>query len=66
MPELLGKKIKLFTLSSNRELANEIAESIGVELGECDVKRFADGEVNVSIKETVREKIELFGSKDKA
>ena len=54
MPELLGKKIKLFTLSSNRELAQEIAESIGVELGDCEVKRFADGEVNVQIKETVR------------
>lgn len=54
MPELLGKKIKLFTLSSNRELAQEIADSIGVELGDCEVKRFMDGEVNVSIKETVR------------
>ena len=52
--ELLGKKIKLFTLSSNRELAEEIAESLGIELAECEVKRFADGEVNVSIKETVR------------
>ena len=54
MPELLGKKIKLFTLSSNRELAEEIAESLGIELAECEVKRFADGEVNVQIKETVR------------
>ena len=54
MSELLGKKIKLFTLSSNRELAQEIADSIGVELGECEVKRFMDGEINVSIKETVR------------
>ena len=54
MPELLGKKIKLFSLSANRELAQEIADSIGVELGECEVKRFADGEVNISIKETVR------------
>ena len=50
MPELLGKKIKLFTLSSNRELAQEIADSIGVELGDCEVKRFMDGEGNVSIK----------------
>ena len=32
MPELLGKKIKLFSLSANHELAQEIAESIGVEL----------------------------------
>lgn len=54
MAELLGKKIKLFTLSSNRELAEEIAESLGIELADCEVKRFADGEVNVSIKETVR------------
>ena len=54
MPELLGKKIKLFSLTSNEELAAEIAESIGVPLAQCDVKRFADGEVNVSIKETVR------------
>ena len=54
MAELLGKKIKLFSLSSNRELAEEIADSLGIELADCEVKRFADGEVNVSIKETVR------------
>ena len=28
MSELLGKKIKLFTLSANRELAQEIADLI--------------------------------------
>ncbi len=54
MSELLGKKIKLFTLSANPELANEISESIGVPLGNCEVHHFADGEINVSIKETVR------------
>lgn len=54
MPELLGKKIKLFSLSSNRELAEEISQSIGVPLAECDVLHFADGEINVQIKETVR------------
>jgi ribose-phosphate pyrophosphokinase len=54
MAELLGKKIKLFSLSANRELAEEIADSLGIELADCEVKRFADGEVNVSIKETVR------------
>lgn len=54
MPELLGKKVKLFTLSSNKELAKEIADSLNIELAECEVKRFADGEVNVQIKETVR------------
>ncbi len=51
---LLDKKIKLFSLSANPELAQEISESLGIELGDCQVKRFADGEVNVSVNETVR------------
>lgn len=54
MPVLNGKKVKLFSLNANRELAIEIAESIGIELGDCDVLHFADGEINVSINETVR------------
>ncbi len=54
MPELFGKKVKLFSLSSNRPLAEEIAESIGIPLAKCDVLRFADGEINVNINETVR------------
>ena len=49
-----GKKIKLFTLNSNRELAQEIADHLGVELSACTVSKFADGEVNISINETVR------------
>lgn len=54
MSILLGKKIKLFTLSANKELAEEIASSIGLTLSECDVLHFADGEINVEISETVR------------
>ena len=54
MAILLGKKIKIFSLSANRPLAEEIAESIGVPLSSCDVLRFADGEINVQINETVR------------
>lgn len=49
-----GKKIKLFALSSNRELAQEIADELGIQLAECEIKRFADGEVSISIGETVR------------
>lgn len=49
-----GKKIKLFSLNSNRELAQEIADHLGVELSACSVSKFADGEVNISINETVR------------
>ena len=54
MSTLLGKKVKLFSLSANRSLAEEIAKSIGIELSNCDVLHFADGEINVNINETVR------------
>lgn len=54
MAILLGKKVKLFSLSANRELAEEIAESVGVPLSSCEVLNFADGEINVQINETVR------------
>ncbi len=54
MSVLLGKKIKVFSLSANRELAEDIAKELGVELSSCDVLHFADGEINVNINETVR------------
>ena len=54
MAILDGKKIKIFTLSANPELAAEIAEACGLSLAQCDVLHFADGECNVNIKETVR------------
>lgn len=54
MATIHGKKIKLFSLSSNRPLAEEIAEYVGVPLSECNVQRFADGEVSINIEETVR------------
>ncbi len=50
-----GKKIKLFTLNANPALSKEIADTIGVPLGEIEVKRFADGEINININETVRD-----------
>lgn len=54
MSELLGKKVKLFSLTANEPLAEEIAKSIGIELAKCEVVHFADGEINVNINETVR------------
>ncbi len=54
MATIHGKKVKLFSLNANRELAQEIADYIGVELSCCDVKRFADGEVQINIDESVR------------
>ncbi|QVK21268.1 ribose-phosphate pyrophosphokinase [Mycoplasmatota bacterium] len=55
MAVLYGKKIKLFSLGSNNELAAEISEYIDVPLSSISVKEFADGEVNINIEETVRE-----------
>ncbi len=54
MATIHGKKIKIFSLNSNPELAREIAEYVGVELSLCQVTRFADGEVQINIDETVR------------
>lgn len=49
-----GSKVKIFALSSNRSLAQEIADYIGIPLSICEVVRFADGEINININETVR------------
>jgi ribose-phosphate pyrophosphokinase len=49
-----GKDIKIFTGNSNPDLAAEICKIIGTKLGESEVKTFADGEVSVSLYETVR------------
>jgi ribose-phosphate pyrophosphokinase len=49
-----GTKVKLFSLNSNPELAKEIADYMGIELSECNIERFADGEVGINIPETVR------------
>ena len=49
-----GKNIKIFTGNSNPELANEIAEILGLPVGDAKVSTFSDGEISVNIKETVR------------
>ena len=54
MATIHGKKVKLFSLSANPELAEEIAECMGVGLSDCTISRFADGEISVNIGETVR------------
>lgn len=49
-----GSKVKIFALSSNKKLAQSIADYIGIPLSNCDVSRFADGEISIDIPETVR------------
>lgn len=50
----LKNGFKMFTLNSNPELAKEMAKLLGCELGKCSVKQFSDGEVQISIEESVR------------
>ncbi|OCS84824.1 ribose-phosphate diphosphokinase [Caryophanon tenue] len=47
-------KLKLFSLNSNNPLAQEIAKEMGIELGKSSVKTFSDGEVQISIEESIR------------
>lgn len=47
-------KLKLFSGNANHKLGEEIAEYLGISLGACKVKRFADGEIAVEIGDSVR------------
>ncbi|MBR5520882.1 MAG: ribose-phosphate pyrophosphokinase [Oscillospiraceae bacterium] len=49
-----GKDIKIFACNSNVPLAEKIAAQLGLPLSKCDVGTFSDGEITVSIGETVR------------
>ncbi|HNW27066.1 MAG TPA: ribose-phosphate pyrophosphokinase [Spirochaetota bacterium] len=46
--------LKLFSGSSNPDLAQEIASYLNIELSKVELKRFKDGEISVKIKENVR------------
>ena len=47
-------KLKIFSLSSNRPLAEKSAEAVGLELGKISISRFSDGEVKVNVEESIR------------
>ena len=51
-----GKKLKIFTGNANPELAKEIADYLGLELGKAFVGKFNNGEIQVMIDESVRGK----------
>ncbi len=46
----------VFTGNANPELAQQVAEHLGIELGRADVGRFSDGEVMLELLENVRGK----------
>ena len=47
--------LKLFTCNAHPELAKEIAELMGIKVGKSTVNKFSDGEIQVSIWESVRD-----------
>lgn len=52
-----NNNMRLFSLNSNPKLAEHISKELGVELSECSVKRFADGEVQIDIQDSIRNDI---------
>ncbi len=47
-------ELKVFAGSANQELAKEIAEYLGLRLGQQLMRRFSDGEIHYQISENVR------------
>src|SRR5699024_11134 len=47
-------KVKIITGNANRKLAEDIAGELGLDVANCEVSHFSDGEINVNITETVR------------
>ncbi|MBD8500677.1 MULTISPECIES: ribose-phosphate diphosphokinase [Paenibacillus] len=47
-------KLKLFTCNSNPKLAQQIADYIGIPLGDAITKSFSDGEIQTNLHESVR------------
>lgn len=46
----------MFSLNSNRDLAEDMAELLDCKLGKCIVSQFSDGEIQIHIEDSVRGK----------
>lgn len=49
-----GKDIKIFAANSNQRVAKQISECLGLPMGKSEVSTFSDGEISVSLFESVR------------
>lgn len=54
VPERKRPRLRVFSGSSNPELAERICRDIGVSVAQSSVKRFADGEIYLQVLENVR------------
>ncbi|MCX4311459.1 MAG: ribose-phosphate pyrophosphokinase [Muribaculaceae bacterium] len=50
----MSPTIKVFAGTQSRYMAEEICKELGVELGQMNITRFADGEFEVSFEESIR------------
>lgn len=50
----MDPKLKIFSCNSNPDLAQEIANVVGVPLGDAEVMSFSDGEIQMRLNESVR------------
>ncbi len=51
---MANNRVKIFSCSASKDLAEKIAASYGQELGNVEVQRFSDGEFTTVFNETVR------------
>lgn len=52
---MLGEeKIKIMSCNSNRDLAEKIAARCKIPLSDCEISKFSDGEISVTVNDTVR------------
>lgn len=49
-----GKDIKIFAASASQSVAKQISECLGLPMGKSEVGTFSDGEISVSLFESVR------------
>ncbi|KAF5183110.1 Ribose-phosphate pyrophosphokinase [Thalictrum thalictroides] len=49
-----NKRLRIFSGTSNPLLSQDVADYMGLKLGQINIKRFADGEVYVKLQESVR------------
>ncbi|AYO29290.1 MAG: ribose-phosphate pyrophosphokinae [Thermoanaerobacteraceae bacterium] len=50
----MDNRLEIFTGNANPELAREIADNLGITLGDSVINTFSDGEIQVKINESVR------------
>lgn len=54
MPPVLSQHARIFSGTQSKYLAERIAQSFGMPLGNCSITKFSDGEIGVQYNESIR------------